>query len=48
MFYCVVPRPLETTLLEPLRKHYAGDADVTVIIDRRSRSRVRQGSCSMK
>jgi hypothetical protein len=39
MFYCVVPRPLETTLLEPLRKHYAGDADVTVIIDRRERER---------
>jgi hypothetical protein len=39
MSYCVVPRQLEACLLEPLRAHYAGDPDMTVIIDRRERER---------
>jgi hypothetical protein len=41
MTYCVVPRPLEAQLLETLRDHYAGEPEVTVIVDRRERERRR-------
>lgn len=41
MTYCVVPRQLEVQLLETLRAHYAGDPEVTVIVDRRERERRR-------
>jgi hypothetical protein len=44
MSYCVVPRPLEAELLEPLRAHYAGDPEMTVIVDRRERERRRPSS----
>ncbi len=35
MIYCVVPRPLADELLPKLVEHYSGDANVTVIVDRR-------------
>jgi hypothetical protein len=35
MIYCVVPRPLADELYPKLVEHYSGDANVTVIIDRR-------------
>jgi hypothetical protein len=39
MYYSVVPRELETQLLEPLRAHYAGEGDIEVIVDRRRSQR---------
>ena len=41
MVYCVVPRELETELLERLTAHYADDPEVTVIVDRRESERRR-------
>jgi hypothetical protein len=35
MVYCVVPKPLADELYAKLVKHYEGDANVTVIVDRR-------------
>ena len=35
MIYCVVPPDMADELYDPLRAHYEGDPDVTVIIDRR-------------
>ncbi len=35
MIYCVVPRPLADELYPKLVEHYSGDANVTVIVDRR-------------
>jgi hypothetical protein len=35
MIYCVVPRPLADELYPQLVEHYSGDANVTVIVDRR-------------
>jgi len=35
MIYSVVPRELESLLLEKLTAHYADDPEVTVIVDRR-------------
>ena len=39
MGYVVVPRELETELLEKLTTHYAGDPEMTVLLERRSGSR---------
>jgi len=39
MIYSVVPRELESELLERLTAHYAGDPEVTVIVDRRQGER---------
>ena len=35
MIYSVVPKPLAGELFEQLSKHYEGDDNVTVIVDRR-------------
>jgi hypothetical protein len=35
MVYCVVPKPLADELYPKLVKHYEGDENVTVIVDRR-------------
>jgi hypothetical protein len=35
MIYCVVPRPLEQELYDKLVERYAGEENVTVIVDRR-------------
>jgi len=42
MIYSVVPRELESELLQRLREHYASDPDVTVIVDRRESERRRR------
>ncbi len=39
MIYCVVPEALESELLEKLTAYYAGDDNVTVIVDRRTGDR---------
>lgn len=39
MIYCVIPEPLEGELLDKLTRYYAGDPNVTVIVDRRKASR---------
>lgn len=39
MGYVVVPRELQTELLEKLTTHYAADPEMTVVVDRRSGSR---------
>jgi len=39
MGYVVVPRELESQLLEKLTAHYADDPEMTVLIDRRTGSR---------
>jgi hypothetical protein len=39
MVYCVVPRPLADELYPKLEAHYAGDDNVTVILDRRHADR---------
>jgi hypothetical protein len=46
MFYSVVPRALESELLEPLKKHYADDPEMTVIVERRSSERRHDGARS--
>jgi len=44
MIYCVVPRPLADELYPKLLEYYAGEENVTVIIDRRhSDRRARRG-----
>ena len=43
MIYCVVPRELEADLYEQLVAHYAGNAGVTVIVDRRTGPDRRRG-----
>jgi hypothetical protein len=35
MIYCVVPKPLADELYPKLVKHYEGEDNVTVILDRR-------------
>jgi hypothetical protein len=35
MIYCVVPRPLADELYPKLVEYYAGEENVTVIVDRR-------------
>ncbi len=44
MIYCVVPQPLADELFEKLTDYYAGDPNVTVIVDRRKASRRDRGS----
>ena len=39
MIYCVIPQPLESELLDKLRRYYADDPNVMVIVDRRRGSR---------
>ena len=43
MIYCVVPEPLAGELFEKLTDYYAGDPNVTVIVDRRKSSRRETG-----
>ncbi len=42
MIYCVIPPELEGELLAKLTAYYADNPDVTVIVDRRRRSGVRE------
>ena len=42
MIYSVIPRELESELLERLTVHYAGDPEVAVIVDRRQGERRRR------
>ena len=42
MIYSVIPRELESELLERLTAHYAGDPEVAVIVDRRQGERRRR------
>jgi len=42
VIYSVVPRELEGKLLETLTQRYAGDPNVTVILDRRESERRRR------
>jgi hypothetical protein len=44
VIYCVVPEPLADQLLDKLTAYYAGDPNVTVIVDRRRASRRERGS----
>ena len=39
MIYCVVPQALEEELYPKLVEHYAGDENVTVIVERRKSDR---------
>jgi hypothetical protein len=39
MIYCVVPEPLTEELFGRLADYYAGDPNVTVIVDRRTAPR---------
>jgi len=39
MIYCVVPEALEAELFDKLTTYYAGDENVTVIVDRRKSER---------
>ena len=39
MIYCVVPEALESELFDKLTAYYAGDENVTVIVDRRKSER---------
>ena len=39
MIYSVVPRELQSELLDKLSEHYAEDPEVTVIVDRREGER---------
>ena len=43
MIYCVVPRPLEDELFDKLSAYYAGEDNVTVIVDRRRFDRRARG-----
>lgn len=43
MIYCVVPKPLEDELYPKLVEHYAGEDNVTVIVDRRESDRRARG-----
>ena len=42
MIYSVVPKPLADELYPKLVEHYAGDENVTVIVDRRESDRRRR------
>jgi hypothetical protein len=39
VIFCVVPEPLAGELFDKLTEYYAGDDNVTVIVDRRKASR---------
>jgi hypothetical protein len=43
VIYCVIPEALADELFDKLTAYYAGDANVTVIIERRKRSRREPG-----
>jgi hypothetical protein len=43
MIYCVVPKPLADELYPKLAEHYAGEENVTVIVDRRESDRRARG-----
>jgi len=43
MIYCVVPKPLEDELYSKLVAHYAGEENVTVIVERREADRRARG-----
>jgi len=43
MIYCVIPRELESELLERMVAYYADNPNVTVIVDRRSGPDRRRG-----
>jgi hypothetical protein len=43
MIYCVIPRALEDELYERMVAYYAGNPNVTVIVDRRSGPDRRRG-----
>ena len=44
MIYCVIPRELADELYEKMVARYAGNPEVTVIVDRRTPGDRRQGS----
>lgn len=44
MIYCVIPRELETELFDKMVEYYAGNPDVTVIVDRRDGPDRRDGT----
>ncbi len=44
MIYCVVPKPMADELYPKLVEHYAGDDNVTVIVDRRESDRRARGA----
>ena len=44
MIYCVVPKPMADELYPKLVEHYAGEENVTVIIDRRESDRRARGA----
>jgi hypothetical protein len=44
MIYCVVPREMTDELYPKLVKHYEGDENVTVIVDRRHGDRRARGA----
>ncbi|HWH11814.1 MAG TPA: hypothetical protein VG165_11855 [Solirubrobacteraceae bacterium] len=44
MIYCVVPPELAEELFDKLTEHYAGDPNVTVIVDQRKRERRDRGA----
>jgi hypothetical protein len=44
VIYCVVPEALAGDLLDKLTDYYDGDPNVTVIVDRRKRSRRERGA----
>jgi hypothetical protein len=43
VIYCVIPRELEDELLDKMTAYYEGNANVTVIVDRRSGPDRRRG-----
>ena len=44
MIYCVVPKPLSEELYPKLVEHYAGEDNVTVIVNRRESDRRARGA----
>lgn len=44
MIYCVIPRELEAELFDKMVEYYAGNPDVTVIVDRREGPDRRDGT----
>jgi hypothetical protein len=46
VIYCVIPEALSGELLDRLTEYYAGDPNVTVIVDRRRGSRRDRHSAS--
>jgi hypothetical protein len=42
VIFCVVPEPMADELFDKLSEYYAGDPNVTVIVDRRHSSRRKQ------